>query len=214
MRASGPLALAVALVAGGCGAPGPGEPHVLPRSEVPYDLLSPAPEPAPVPSGSPEVAAGPQAYFVDTSGLLVPVSAQVAADPGHGGGSRLDGNGPRRVVARVLARLSAGPDERERARGLASALEPGVELEVLGVDSGTATVEVPPFAQEPTADRLPLVVGQIVLTATSVPGVHTVRLRRDGEVLEVPVPGGARTSALLTAADYAPLTASGTRAVP
>jgi spore germination protein GerM len=51
-------------------------------------------------------------------------------------------------------------------------------------------------------------VGQIVLTATSLPGVRGVRLTLDGEPLEAPLPSGELTSAPLTAEDYAALLSS------
>jgi spore germination protein GerM len=49
-------------------------------------------------------------------------------------------------------------------------------------------------------------VGQIVLTATSVPDVEAVLMTRDGALVQLPIPGGALTSAPVTAQDYAELT--------
>ena len=44
---------------------------------------------------------------------------------------------------------------------------------------------------------------QVVLTATSLPGVDAVRLTFAGNPVEAPLPSGELTSGALTAADYA-----------
>ena len=106
----------------------------------------------------------------------------------------------------LLERLTAGPTSASAAWAWPSALPPGTRIRLVRTDGGTATIEVQRGPQEPSADRLPLAVGQVVLTATSVQGITTVQLRtRDGRPMEVPLPGGALTSAPLTAADYASL---------
>jgi len=61
-----------------------------------------------------------------------------------------------------------------------------------------------------SADRLPLAVGQLVLTALSVQGVDRIRLVRDGQLIGAPLPGGQQTTDPLVAADYASLLAAGT----
>ena len=65
-----------------------------------------------------------------------------------------------------------------------------------------ARISVVPSEKPPTADRLPLAVAQIVFTATSAEGVDRVQLLRNGRIIEVPLPGGARTSAPVGAGDY------------
>jgi spore germination protein GerM len=103
----------------------------------------------------------------------------------------------------VLMRLlSGGPTERQRAAGLSTALTPGVVIDVLGTKGEVALVQVESQAKDPPADRLPLAIGQVVLTATAVPGIAAVQLIRDGMAVEVPLPGGALTSQPLSRADY------------
>jgi hypothetical protein len=47
-----------------------------------------------------------------------------------------------------------------------------------------------------------LAVAQVVLTVTSVPGVDSVLVTRDGAPVELPLPGGALTSGPVTGRDY------------
>jgi spore germination protein GerM len=70
---------------------------------------------------------------------------------------------------------------------------------------GVADVEIRTTVEDPAADRVPLAVGQIVLTATSFPGVDAVRLLRDGRAVPVPVVGGALTAEPVRASDYSAL---------
>ncbi len=55
----------------------------------------------------------------------------------------------------------------------------------------------------PTGAEGRLVVGQIVLTATSLPEVRAVRLAREGEPVDAPLPDGELTSAPLIAEQFA-----------
>jgi len=189
------LALAAALLLPcACGLPRDGVATSVPPTAVPYNLLSPAPSDTSSSSPAPtERTTAPHLYLVNVDDELVPVRMPVAArglDP---------------VESQLLGLLTAGPTERQRRLGLASALTPGTRIRLVGTDGGTATIEVQRGPQEPSADRLPLAVGQLVLTATSVQGITAVQLTREGRPVEVPLPGGALTSAPLTAADYAPL---------
>ncbi|WP_432573242.1 GerMN domain-containing protein [Kineococcus sp. SYSU DK005] len=192
-------ALGAALLAAGCGVP-TGEVRRVDAAQVPPELLETTGQPS---GGSPTTgtAPGPQVYFLDTEQVLVPVAAGGEAPAGSGDGA---GGADERLAA-LLGRLAAGPGEGERADGLASALGPEVRLRVDGLTGGTARIEVSGLSDNLAADRLPLAVGQVVLTATSAPGIGAVQLVRDGEVLEVPLPGGERTAAPLGAGDYAPL---------
>ena len=74
---------------------------------------------------------------------------------------------------------------------------------MVSVDGNTVTIDiaVPDDASSGWESRR--AVGQIVLTATSVPEVRRVRLTRDGEPVEAPLPDGELTSDPLTARDYA-----------
>jgi hypothetical protein len=68
-------------------------------------------------------------------------------------------------------------------------------------------VEVVPASDKgPSPERQPLAVGQVVLTATSVPGVDGVLLDGvDGHPGEMPLPGGALTTRPLRRSDYVEL---------
>jgi hypothetical protein len=85
-----------------------------------------------------------------------------------------------------------------------------VGLRLVHVVEGVAYIEIAPPEQSPAADRLPLGIGQIVLTVTSVEGVDLALLLRDGRPLEAPLPGGERTSRPLAPYDYAGLAATPT----
>ena len=186
------LAAATLLLPCACGLPRDGAATSVPATAVPYNLLSPAPSDASTPTPT-ERTTAPRLYLVNVEDELVPARTPVAAQ------------GLDAIENLLLERLTAGPTERQRGLGLASALPPGTRIRLVRTDGGTATIEVQRGPQEPSADRLPLAVGQVVLTATSVQGITTVQLTRDGRPVEVPLPGGALTSAPLTAADYASL---------
>ncbi|MCI2237581.1 GerMN domain-containing protein [Paenibacillus sp. TRM 82003] len=196
MRARGPLAaLVAAAVLTACGAPSEGQVREIGPTEVPYGLLEPAPEPSADSSATAGTSSGPRVYFLAGDRLLaVPLGS--AGPQGTGDPARLGD---------LLERLSAGPGQQERADGLSSALGPDVRLSTGPVVDGTARVSVEGLAENIAADRLPLAVGQVVLTATTAPGVQDVQLLRDGEVLEVPLPGGERTADPVSAGDYAAL---------
>ncbi|MGG5261091.1 GerMN domain-containing protein [Phycicoccus avicenniae] len=190
---AGAVALAVVLVAlvAGCGAPTGSPARTL--GPLPYDLAqSPAPATA---TASPTPSGGPRLYFVRDGELV--------ASPAAPSGSDL-----RSSVASVLDRLAAGPDEAQRGDGLSTALGPDVALELVDVRSGRAVVDVRAGDQPAGAGQLPLGVGQVVLTLTSVPGVEEVALRSDGRSVAAPLPDGALTDRPLVADDYRGLTAA------
>jgi spore germination protein GerM len=80
---------------------------------------------------------------------------------------------------------------------------------VAQLSDGTATIDIDGPDEAPSGGASRLAVAQIVLTATSVPGVDAVRLTLSGEPVEAPLPSGQLTSAPLTAADYAALLVPG-----
>lgn len=188
------MALVAALVSIGtaaCGVPQDATTRPIDPTRVPYDLLDtdPAHAPGPTPNGRDPVV--PQVFFlVEETFRPVPRPP----DPGV--------VGVEPVTAEVLARLSAGPTEQERAEGMSSALGPGVGLTLLEVTDRVARISLEPSDQPPPADRAPLAVGQLVFTVTSVDGVDRVQLLRDGRTIEVPLPGGARTVEPVGASDY------------
>lgn len=189
-------AAALALTAA-CGVPADGTTRTVADDDVPYRLLLDVPV-SPTPSHSQSGAVTiPQVFLLDQDGQLIPQPLEVA-------------NGSAQEVGDAALRaLATGPTETQRAGGLSSALGPDVQLRLLDLAGGTARVGLDVPDTGVSADRLPLAVGQIVLTAVSVQGVDRVLLVQDGQPVGAPLPGGEQTFEALVAADYAPLLAIG-----
>jgi len=56
-----------------------------------------------------------------------------------------------------------------------------------------------------SAERLPVAVGQVVLSVASAPTVRGVALQTYGRPVQVPLPGGSLTDGPVTATDYVDL---------
>ncbi|GAB3436983.1 hypothetical protein GCM10027517_07890 [Phycicoccus ginsengisoli] len=183
---------------GACGAPVHGAPVTI--TKVPYDLTRPTTPAtaAPEPGG----AARPSVYLVRGQ-VLVPVRAR-SRQP----------TDPAAAVAEVLGQLTEGPSEQERQAGLSTALGPGTAIRLTALEGGVAKVDVAAGDQVPAASRVPLAVAQVVLSVTSVPGVDSVLVTRDGEAVELPLPGGALTASPVTAQDYASLVGAARSSTP
>jgi hypothetical protein len=181
-------AAAIAVLAG-CGVPTGGEPETIPLSDVPFGLTEPASR-APAPTSSTPRANQPRVYLVGPDDVLVPTGRDV---PGATTDARL---------TEVLGQLAAGPTAAERNDGLTTALPPGARLTVAELQGGAVTIDLAGAGDVPSGQQSRLAVGQIVLTATSLPEVETVRLTLAGEPLEAPLPSGELTSAPLDGADY------------
>jgi hypothetical protein len=190
----GVLIVAV-LVSSGCGAPRDGEVRRVAADDVPYHLLDNGSEARKASPGPGQATTTPQVFLLDGEDRLVARSVPVPA------GSLAA------VEASLLAALRDGPSEQQRASGLSSALGPGALLTMHGVVDGTARIEIVLPDAGATADRLPLAVGQVVLTAVSVEGVDRVLLEQDGGPVAAPLPGGAQTLEPVSASDYAQLLA-------
>lgn len=186
--------VAAALLLVACGVPQDTVLRTIDRDEVPYRLLDEAPAP-PAPETTPTGPAVtvPQVYFVDQEDRLVPQPQPLGAE------------GLFSVVTSLLGALAAGPTEDQRARGLATALGPDVGLQLAQLVNGIASVEIALSDQGPVADRLPLAIGQLVLSVTSVEGIDAVRLLQNGEAVDAPLPGGERTPEPLVPSDYVEL---------
>lgn len=181
--------LAVAVVAG-CGVPTGGEPSTIPPTDVPYGLA--APSPSVTPTAPPEANVdGSRVHWLTTDGTLVPRVREVS------------GTTRRERLSYLLEQLAAGPTRDERDEQLSTSLPPEVRLSVTGLEGGTATIDLDSSAQAPAGVSGRRAVAQIVLTATSVPGVDAVLLELAGEPIEAPLPAGELTTGPLTAQDYA-----------
>ncbi len=176
-----------------CGAPQDGSMRTVAPDDVPYRLLEEGAGPTPEPTADALAVTAPRVFFTDQEDLLVAERQPVEA------------SGLEPVVAALLDRLAAGPTDEQRSNGLGSALGPDVGLRLVHVVEGIAYVEVVAAEQGPAADQLPLAIGQIVLTMTSVDGVDQTLLLQDQVPLSAPLPGGERTSRPLTASDYTAL---------
>lgn len=191
-------AVLIALMMAACGVPAGDDVRTIDADRVPYGLLrTEPPGPASRPAAGPAVTV-PRVYFVNGQDELV-------AQP-----EPLDASGSEAVVDVLLDRLAAGPTETQRSSGLGTALNPDVGLRLQEIADAVARIQLSLSAPEPSADRLPLIIGQVVLTATSAQGVDRVLfVQEDGAPAEVPLPGGARTSQPVSAVDYASLVAGG-----
>ncbi len=184
-------AAVLGLVAG-CGVPS--EPTPIAITRVPYDLLSP-PAAASAPPTTPATR-GPFVYLLDSQDRAVPVEIDVVDDVPSG------------IITAILTRLAEGPTDDERRAGLSTALGRTPTLTLRSLQDGRAEIEVAAGEPEPSADRLPLAVGQVVLSVTSVSGVTSVVLTDGGEPVDAPLPDGARTERPLVRADYEALLGS------
>jgi len=175
-----------------CGVPTGDAPATIPPSDVPYGLLSATPSTAPTPPPTPQ-SDQPLVFLVDGTGRLVPR------------GRTLSGGPLMKELGELLADLAAGPTREERRAQLSTTLPPDVRLTLAEDGDGTWTIDIVGSTDlDGRSSRV--AVGQIVLTATSLPGVAAVRLRRNGEPVEAPLPDGELTTEPLTAADYSALT--------
>jgi hypothetical protein len=179
----------LALVAG-CGVPTGGPAEAIPGDEVPYGLTSATPTPEPTP--------GPQPVLLATRVHLVAPDDRLVPEP-----REVDGGSVAERLDALLDDLAEGPNPGERERQLSTALPPEIELDVAEVADGTAVVRIGDTTAAGTGLDSRRAVAQIVLTATSVPGVDSVVLARDGERVEAPLPSGELTARPLTAGDYA-----------
>lgn len=188
-RARAVLAGVLLLVLAGCGVPTGGAPTTIAPSDVPYGLAVPSATATPTPT-APPVSERSRVFLVGED-RLVPRGRELA------------GVGSQQRLGQLLTALADGPTAQERDERLSTALPPDVRLSVGDIAEGTATVDIagPVDAQSGWSSRR--AVAQIVLTATSVPGIDAVRLTLAGEPVEAPLPGGELTTRPLTAIDYA-----------
>jgi hypothetical protein len=189
------LLLALALL-GACGLPRSSTPVQVPADDVPYGLLEATA--TATPSVTPGVPLVPGTiYLADAQQKLVPVGVQIPEAQAVS------------MLQTLLNRLAVGPSDRERERGLVTDLSPGSTIVLRAISGGTASIELQSGGQDPSPNKLPIAVAQIVTTATSIRGVDRVAFVRDGTLLPVPGLDGSTTADLLVAADYTDLLAPG-----
>lgn len=188
--------LAMSALAGGlalmtaCGVvPTRGAPTTIAASDVPYGLAAPTTTPSASPSADPRLEPS-RIFLVGGDDEMVARARQT------------DGSSRRELLEDLLVSLAEGPSGAERDEQLSTALPPAVRLILGDLSDGTATIDIDGLGEAPSGWASRRAVAQIVLTATSVPGVAAVRLTLDGEPVEAPLPSGELTSEPLTAADY------------
>jgi hypothetical protein len=190
-RALGLLVLLL-LAAVGCGVPTATDVRTVPDEEVPYGLLQPSQEvTAPLATSAPGPGS-PTVYLVRGDEL---VGTTVTGPSGSAQAG----------LTRVLVALSQGPTEPQRAAGLRTAVPLSLAFDLRALDAGVATIELRSDDPSNVGDEGPLAVGQLVLSATSVPGVDSVVLTRDGRAVDAQLADGSLTDRPLTASDYAVL---------
>jgi spore germination protein GerM len=96
--------------------------------------------------------------------------------------------------------IVAGPRPTEAERGLESAIPPG--LTVAGTVRGDRVVLDVPDDSQFEQGGVEEAVGQLAITALSVPNVASVRFTIDGAGTTVPVPDDRRSQRVVTLADY------------
>ena len=185
-------ALAGLVVLAGCGVPRDAAPRALPAGQVDPRLLA---EPSPTGTPKPTGRSAYEVAFVVGDDSLKLTRRPVAPGPAQ------------QQVTQLLAALAAGPDDAEHAQGLSTALPSDATLRLTGLDHGEAAVEINGGAKDADPRRLPLSVAQVVLTVTSHPEVHAVRILSNGQPVEAPLPNGDIVHRALTARDYASLVA-------
>lgn len=184
--------LAVVGITAACGVPTGDAPATIAPSDVPFGLLSATPSSAPATPSAPQFDQ-PHVFLVGGDGRLVSRGRTLSAGP------------LKKELTELLGDLAAGPTTAERDEQLSTALPPDVRLTLTEDADGTWTVDIV-GGTDLSGRSSRTAVGQIVLTATSLPGVEAVRLRRNGQPVEAPLPGGQLTTDPLTAAEYSPLT--------
>jgi spore germination protein GerM len=114
----------------------------------------------------------------------------------------------------VMGALLEGPNNDEIAAGLDTELPEGLTLNSIRQSGGTLTVDVSDELNGLTSSELRLAVGQIVFTASELPGVRAVQLRVDGEPRAWPDGRGELRTTALTTYDYPGLAESAQPAYP
>jgi hypothetical protein len=187
------LGLSLVLTLAACGLPDEEKTRRI-DTAVPYNLLQPADPRVEQPAaGSPLPRRVPVVLWMRGDDKLVPAAVGASCqDP------------PSDVVDLVLRTLVDSPTAEQRDAGWSSAMPPSARLEVVAIADGVARVEVD-LGDLGDPERLPFVVGQLVLSVTSAPEVDALEVVAAGETAEAPLPGGALADRPVTAEDYVQL---------
>lgn len=175
----------VAVLTGACGVPMDGRPRVIPRQEVPFDLLRPSQPPRPA-SAAPGQGVSVQVFFA-RGDRLAPVPRATATAS----------------VQEVVRHLLLGPRGEEAEGGVRSALGPRTRVLSARVEDRVAVIDLSSDFAEVRGEEQVLAVAQVVYSVTGVVGVDGVRLLLEGRAVEVPTGEGTLTERPLARADFA-----------
>lgn len=183
------IVLVIALIAAaGCGLDGQKTSHPIPGSDVPFDLLADPTTTVPPPATTTTLAWRANLWFVEGDHLR-PTTRQLRSQP---------------RIGAVLRLLLAGPTGHDPA-SLRSALFVGDATAVASPAGGTLIVDLAEdFGSRPSAEQI-VALGQLVFTATEVPGIGRIIFRLDGVDLAVPLPDGQLAQGSVSRDDFAPL---------
>jgi hypothetical protein len=191
------VALLMSITLTGCGVQSSGRARAIDPAQVPFGLVGSTPtSPASLPATATADAtpAGAAVYFLQRDRLVGIAIPRPPADP-------------RLAIGLAIDILSSGPSAAERARALDTAVPTSVQLAVRDVTGSTATIDIQGGQSAIVNDQGPLAVGQVVLTATSIPGIDSVLLTRDGQRVDAQLADGALTGRPLTREDFRSLLA-------
>jgi hypothetical protein len=180
-----------------CGVPTSGSVQTVEPANVPFGLGEPRPSPARLPEPTLGTRLGPGWYFIRRGHLV------------YGGASTTSGSAIAQLV-QILGALSDGPTADQQTRGTGTAIPAGMIIRLVSLADRTARIEITGESARPDVVQNALVVGQIVLSATSVPGVDGVLLARGGQAVPAALPDGTLAEGIVRARAFESLVASGT----
>lgn len=126
----------------------------------------------------------------------------VPGRPGGGGSLRAVPRDVDTTPTELLTALLAGPNIGEQRAQLTTAVPSGTRLNSARLANGALNVDLSGAIDQLTGETLIEAVAQIVLTATEVPSIRTVRLLIDGVPSEWPDGGGQLQAEPLTRYDF------------
>jgi len=173
----------IAVVVAGCSPSSQDRPEAIDDRDVPFQLLDTTSTTA---SEAPPSAASPLALYFVLDDRLVAIPRQTMSAPG---------------ADALLRSLLEGPTGDEASFGVTTAIPSGTR--VSGVDRSGGTLVVELSSDLATTDNTSvLAVGQLVLTASGLPGIERVRFEIDGKSVQVPTGDGTLTGGAVTPTDY------------
>ena len=180
-------ALAVVLLAAGCGVQGDGAPRSLAPDAVPDELL--APSSSTVPAAQPDGGRMVTVYVVDNRDRLRAVQRPLDRPV---------------LVTKVLDALLDGATDEEADEGLRSEIPTGTTVNGIDrLDRDVIAIDLSEEFAETTADGELLAQAQIVYTVSELPNVGGVLFLVDGRPREGADDEAKLTSSPLTVEDFA-----------